>query len=303
MTARSLPSISVITPSFNQGIFLERTLASVATQSYPPLEHLIFDGGSSDNTVALLQRTHPPIRWVSKPDDGQADAVNQGLAVARGEVIAWINSDDLYAPEAFVRVARRFADDPDLDVVYGDAEHIDVDDQPFEAYPTGLWDPRLLPHVCFLCQPAVFFRRRVVQRIGLLNPELRYCMDYEYWLRLAAAGCRFAYLPETLAGSRLYSSNKTLADRPAVHREIAEMLHSRFGSVPLRWVVAYANHSAASRWDRQRQPWRYSGRFWRLLITHQWRWNRGPGLRSWIDWLRASRHQRRLAAVLAAASP
>lgn len=302
MNQRTLPSISVITPSFNQGTFLERTLASVAMQSHAPLEHLIFDGGSSDNTVSLLQETQPPVSWVSRPDGGQADAVNQGLAIARGEVIAWINSDDIYYPDAFARVAQRFADDPTLDVVYGNAEHIDVQDQPFEAYPTALWDPALLAHVCFLCQPAVFFRQRVVQRIGLLDAKLRYCMDYDYWLRLAAAGCRFAYAPETLAGSRLYASNKTLADRPAVHREISEMLHSHFGSVPLRWVVAYANHSAASRWDRRRHPWRYAGLFWHLLIASQWHWNRSPGLRSGINWLRAQRRQRRLAAVLAAAS-
>ncbi len=299
----TLPTISVITPSFNQGPFIGRTLASVAAQSYPALEHLVFDGGSSDDTLSVLRQAGASVRWVSRPDGGQADAVNQGLQVARGELIAWINSDDVYYPEAFSRVAHRFAADPSLDVLYGDADHIDRHDQPFETYPTAAWDPLLLPHVCFICQPALVFRRRVLERVGLLNAGLRYCMDYEYWLRLAAAGCRFAHLSEKLAGSRLYGTNKTLADRPAVHREIAEMLKATTGSVPLRWVAAYANHAAASRWDPRRHPWRHRLRASGVLLRHQWQWNQGPGLGSLLQLLLARRRQRRLAAVEATASP
>lgn len=299
----NLPTISVITPSFNQGSFLARTIASVASQSHLALEHLVFDGGSSDATITVLQQSGPAVRWVSQPDLGQADAVNQGLQAARGELIAWINSDDIYYSGAFERIAGRFAADPTLDVLYGDADHIDTHDRPFEPYPTACWDPLLLPQVCFICQPALFFRRRVLDRVGLLDASLRYCMDYHYWLRLAAAGCRIAYLPEKLAGSRLYATNKTLADRPAVHREIAEMLKRTTGSVPLRWVVAYAHHTAASRWDRHRQPWRFRFSFSQLLLLHQWQWNHSPGLGSLLQLLLARRRQRRLAAVLATASP
>lgn len=298
----SLPTISVITPSFNQGAFIARTLASVASQSYPPIEHLVFDGGSSDNTLAVLLQAEPAVRWVSQPDGGQADAVNQGLQAARGDVIAWINSDDVYYPQAFAQVAARFAADPSLDVVYGDADHINLLDEPFEPYPTAVWDPLLLPHVCFICQPALFFRRRVLDRVGLLNPKLRYCMDYEFWLRLAAAGCRVAYLPSKLAGSRLYRSNKTLANKPAVHREIAEMLLARTGAVPLRWVVAYANHSAANQWSPDRHPWTYRRLVLWKLLRWQWLWNRRPGLDSLLQLLRARDRQRRLRATLPAAS-
>lgn len=298
-----LPSISVITPSFNQGAFIARTLASVASQSYPPLEHLVFDGGSTDNTLSVLLQAGSAVRWVSQPDGGQADAVNHGLKAARGDVIAWINSDDIYYPDAFAQVAARFAADPTLDVVYGDADHIDLQDRPFEPYPTAVWDPLLLPHVCFICQPALFFRRHVLDRVGLLNPALRYCMDYEFWLRLAAANCRVAYLPRKLAGSRLYPSNKTLANKPAVHREIAEMLLARTGAVPLRWVLAYANHSTAARSWPQRQPWRYRFQVLWQLLRQQWHWNRRPGLRSLLQLLRARRRQRGLRAALQAASP
>jgi glycosyltransferase involved in cell wall biosynthesis len=265
--------ISVITPSYNQGDYIGRTLASVERQSLPALEHLVYDGGSRDGTLRVLRESGPRVHWVSRPDGGQAEAVNQGLQACRGEVIGWINSDDIYYPEAFARVAAAFEADPELDVVYGEADHIDVHDQPFEAYPTLPWDPDLLRQICYICQPALFFRRRVVDRVGLLDAALHYCMDYNYWLRLADAGCRFAYIPCKLAGSRLYANTKTLYDRPAVHREIADMFLSYQGAVPLRWVYAYAHYSTIQEIDRQRQPLRYLIGLSIETMRSQWRWN------------------------------
>jgi glycosyltransferase involved in cell wall biosynthesis len=281
--------ISVVTPSYNQGVFLGRTLASVASQSYPPHEHLVFDGGSSDETLQVLKAAGPGVRWVSQPDNGQADAVNQGLQAASGDIIGWLNSDDIYYPNAFKTVAETFAADPSLDVLYGAADHIDLDDIPFESYPTTFWDPDLLQHTCFICQPALFFRRRVIERVGLLDANLRYCMDYNYWLRLADANCRFAYIPEKLAGSRLYADNKTLSDRPAVHREIAEMFRSYQGEVPLRWVFAYAHHSTADRLDRSKEPIRFKLHLYLETMRSQWRWNHRIGISALRELRRASR--------------
>lgn len=270
--------ISVITPSYNQGEFIGRTLASVASQNHPAHEHLVFDGGSNDETLQVLKAAGPGVRWISQPDDGQADAVNQGLEAASGEVIGWLNSDDIYYPGALETVAAAFAADPNLDVVYGAADHIDLNDVPFESYPTTSWDPELLRHTCFICQPALFFRRRVLEQVGLLDASLRYCMDYNYWLRLADAGCRFTYIPKKLAGSRLYAENKTLSDRPAVHREIAEMFVNYQGNVPLRWVFAYANHSTAARMDRSQEPLRFKLHLFLRTMRSQWRWNRRLGI-------------------------
>ncbi|CAK6701998.1 glycosyltransferase family 2 protein [Synechococcus sp. CBW1107] len=281
--------ISVVTPSYNQGAFLARTLASVASQSHPAHEHLVFDGGSTDDTLQVLEAAGDGVRWVSRPDGGQADAVNQGLQAAGGDVIAWINSDDVYYPGAFARVAAAFANDPDLDVVYGAADHIDLNDRAFEVYPTTFWDPELLRHTCFICQPALFFRRRVVETVGLLDPGLRYCMDYNYWLRLADAGCRFAYLSDKLAGSRLYADNKTLRDRPAVHREIAEMFKAYDGQVPLRWVFAYAHHSTAAWIDRSDHPLRFKISLYLETMRSQWRWNHRVGISALRELRRASR--------------
>jgi glycosyltransferase involved in cell wall biosynthesis len=239
--------VTVVTPSFNQGRFIGRTLASVASQSGADIEHLVMDGASTDETLALLRQTSSPVRWQSEPDRGQAHAVNKGLHAGSGEIIGWLNSDDIYYPGAIAQVVAYFAANPQDDVVYGMADHIDLDDHAFERYPTQPWNLERLKQYCFICQPALFLRRRVVERYGYLDESLHYCMDYEYWMRLGCAGARFGYIEHKLAGSRLYAENKTLASRLPVHAEINGMLKEKLGRVPARWLVNYAFASAQSR--------------------------------------------------------
>lgn len=235
--------VSVVTPSYNQGPFIRRTIESVLSQKTDrfEMEYVVFDGGSTDETVDILKSYGDQIRWVSQKDKGQTDAVNQGIQATDGDIIAWINSDDIYYPGALDRVVEFFEKNPNLNVLYGLADHIDLDDRAFEAYPNEPWSyPRLL-ETCFICQPALFFRRRVVERHGLLDEELQYCMDYEYWLRLGEAGEVFGYLEEKLAGSRLYADNKTLGARIKVHHEILSMLKQKFKQVPELWLSHYAH--------------------------------------------------------------
>jgi glycosyltransferase involved in cell wall biosynthesis len=281
-------SISVITPSYNQGQFIERTLLSVLNQNIPGLEYIVFDGCSRDDTLAILRRYEDRLRWVSEPDHGQAHAVNKGIAASQGDIIGWLNSDDIYYPAALAKVQQYFHENPSVDVVYGDAFHIDVDDSKIEPYYTESWSFERFLSVCFLCQPAVFFRRRMVARFGLLDESLQFCMDYEFWLRLAKNGAVFAYLPEPLAGSRMYTQNKTLSQRLAVHAEINDMLKKKFGKVPTKWLLNFAHVKVAE--ERALRGWRRMTLISLQSVLASLRWNHEISkevLQNIVSWISA----------------
>jgi glycosyltransferase involved in cell wall biosynthesis len=227
----------VVTPSLNQGRFIERTIQSVLDQDYPDLEYVICDGCSSDQTPQVLNSYADRARVIREPDDGQAAAVNKGIRATSGEVIGWLNSDDVYRQGALATVSAYFGRHPEVDVVYGDAHLIDADDNIIGRYYTRAWDASRLPERPFLCQPSVFFRRRVVQRFGLLDERLQYTLDYEYWLRLARGGASFAYLPFTLACSRQHPDTKTLTGRMRIHAELNEMLRRYVKRIPDGWIL------------------------------------------------------------------
>jgi glycosyltransferase involved in cell wall biosynthesis len=234
-------SVSIITPSYNQGRFIERTIKSVLSQGHTDLEYFIFDGGSTDNTLTILTSYEQFLYWNSEKDNGQSHAVNKGLKLSTGPIIGWLNSDDIYYPEAINSVVEFFCENPNIDVVYGMADYIDVNDEITGPYPTESPDfNRLISH-CYLCQPATFFRRSVIKRAGLLDESLQYCMDYEYWIRLAKHKLRFTYLPIKLAGARMYPQTKTLGFRMEAHQEIKSMLKKHLDYVPDRWIMNYAH--------------------------------------------------------------
>jgi len=249
----SFPSISIITPSLNQGDFIRRTIGSVLNQGIPGLEYLVVDGGSADQTLEILAEWKDRLRWVSEGDGGQADAVNKGIRATQGDIIGWLNSDDIYYPKTLNRVGRFFEQRPDIDLVYGRGDHVDASGRVVEAYPTEPWDPERLKKACFLCQPAVFFRRAVTTRFGLLNERLRYCLDYEYWLRLAGGGASFFHMPHALAATRLHPEAKTLQSRLESVTETMRMLHDRLGRVPNEWLLSYARVRLNRKGERRLQ--------------------------------------------------
>jgi glycosyltransferase involved in cell wall biosynthesis len=232
--------ISVITPSFNQGEFIERTIQSVLSQTLGQheLDYVVMDGASTDQTVAILKRYENRLSFRSEPDHGQTHAVNKGLHATSGDIIGWLNSDDVYYPGAIKRICDYFAEHPDVDVIYGDAHFIDRHDQVMRDYPTEKWDIERLKSRCYISQPATFFRRRVLLQHGYLDERLHFCMDYEFWLRLGLQGVKFVYLPGVLAGSRMYAETKTSSGYLKANLEAIEMLKRHLQVIPAEWVVS-----------------------------------------------------------------
>lgn len=189
-----LPSITVITPSFNARETIERTLESVAEQRYPNVEHVIVDGGSTDGTVEILAAAEG-IRYVSEPDRGLSDAVNKGLAMATGEIVGWLNADDFYLPGALHKVAAAWQERPEAEWVTGICTIVDADDQEIRkgvtAYKRALlnrYSRRSLIVQNFIACPATFIRTQALRDVGGIDERFKYSMDYDVWLKLAKRG-------------------------------------------------------------------------------------------------------------------
>lgn len=213
------PKVSIVTPSYNQGQFIEETIRSVLLQGYPNLEYIIIDGGSSDNTPEIIREYEPWLTyWVSEPDRGQSHAINKGLRQSTGEIVAYLNSDDIYLPGTFRAVCAYFHKQSVVDVAYGDCRIINEDSQKLSLWRSLPFN--LFREVCqnFIYQPTLFMRRRVVQKIGYFDESLRYTMDIDYWYR-AGHDFNFAYLPIELACFRISSHSKTGTGRTPFVKE------------------------------------------------------------------------------------
>lgn len=209
---RHAPLVSIVTPSYNQGQFIEDTLLSVKNQDYPSIEHIVVDGGSTDNTLEILRKYESQynLRWISEPDEGQSDAVNKGFRIAKGELIGWLNSDDCYfSKDVISYVVSKFEGLRNVDMIYGDAIIIDENNLILRHKYSNPWFHSYLRLLfCFINQPSAFFRRQVVERYKLdVNIDLP--MDYEYWLRLVKNGLKFKHVNKILSAARIHSAAKT----------------------------------------------------------------------------------------------
>ncbi|MBV8226024.1 MAG: glycosyltransferase [Verrucomicrobia bacterium] len=268
-------SLAVVTPSFNQGKYIRQTIESVLAQRVQNLQYMVIDGGSTDETVEVLGSFGGKLKWISEPDRGTADAINKGFHSVGGEVLGWLNSDDIYYDGALESVQEFFEKNPDVDVVYGDADHIDADGSFIEKYPTEPWSWERFHEVCFISQPAAFFRRRVFERFGALDVRYPHCVDYELWIRWAKSGAIFQHLPKTLAATRLHAEAKTVAKRLACHEDINNILRNHLGKVPERWVLNYAYAAADDRGVRREQQLRFASALVKESVVASARWNRG----------------------------
>jgi glycosyltransferase involved in cell wall biosynthesis len=205
------PRVSIVTPSFNQAEFIAETIDTVLSQDYPHIEYLVVDGGSTDGTLGILRGFGDRVKWISEPDRGQSDAINKGWRRTTGEIIAWLNADDLYRPGAVSKAVAFLREHPNVDMVYGDCDYLDADGNVGERYHARPADGAelLCSPVTIVPQPATFLRRRVLQSVGYLDETLHNTLDFDYWVRVAARH-RIAYLPECLAGFRLHAGSKTV---------------------------------------------------------------------------------------------
>jgi glycosyltransferase involved in cell wall biosynthesis len=229
--------VSIITPSYNQARFLEKTIHSVLEQDYAEIEYIIVDGGSDDGSLEIIQQYAPRLSWwVSEKDQGQTDAINKGFARARGDVLAWINSDDTYNAGAVREAVAYLQAHPQAGMVYGDANLIDENDRVIGRFPAKQTDYRRLRHgYVHIPQQSAFFRADLWRKVGPLDPTFYFAMDYDLWVRLAALA-PLDYYPRLWANFRLHSSAKTIA---ADDRCWPEMLrvHRRLGGSPFAPIV------------------------------------------------------------------
>jgi len=256
----------------------------VLAQSYAGIEYIVMDGGSTDETIDVLRAYGPRLTWVSERDRGQADAINKGWRRTRGRIVAFLNSDDIYLPGAVEHAVRCLMEHPQAGAVYGEGYHVDERGAVLERYPTEPFSMARLEETCFICQPAVFLRRELVERVGYLDESLRYCMDYDLWIR-AARVAPFVFTPRYLAATRVHAETKTLGQRVPAHAEIMTMVRRHFGHVSASWVYAYAHALLGPR--RRESAWadaRFVVSLVGVSLVQFLRHNRRVPLAEWRRW-------------------
>ncbi len=249
------PLVSIITPSFNQARFLEATMQSVFSQDYPRIEYIVVDGGSTDGSVDTIKKHQARLAWwVSEQDQGQTDALNKGFARASGEILAWINSDDVYELNAVSSAVEYLLAHPEVGMVYADCNYISENGNVLGKFPAAQTDYKLLREgYVHIPQQTTFFRAELYKQVAPLDSSFYFAMDYDLWTRLAAH-TTFKYLPQTWANFRLHTSGKTIAADDRCWPEMIRV-HYRDGGKFLSVIVAkyYIRKMIAPLWNWRRR--------------------------------------------------
>lgn len=230
----ALPSLSVITPSFNSAEFIEDALLSVSRQEHVSVEHIVVDGASTDPTVEIVSR-RSRVLCITEPDDGQSDAINKGFRCASGDLVGWLNADDYYLPGALQAIAEAAEQHPDADVIYGDCVFVDGRGDIVRSKVEHDFDRAVLMHFgCYIPSTSTFFRRRVIDSGYLLDCQYRVCMDFEYFARLAHAGFKFHYVPRFIAAFRWHGDNVSIRNmgRRAEERRLVQQRYGGYSNSP-----------------------------------------------------------------------
>jgi len=220
------PVISIITPSFNQGNYLEETILSVVEQKFTEFEYIVIDGGSTDNSTDIIKKYKDRITYsVSEKDKGQSDAINKGFCKATGEIVAWLNSDDMYFPYTLQYVADIFHNNPDVDLLYGDVEQL-YENGKTEYYKVKTFEPLDFLSRVSIHQPSVFWRKKLLDEVGLLDENLHYLMDYDLWMSIFF-NYKTLKVDKLLSRFRIHSKSKTSNNAPGLYLDYRKIF-SRF---------------------------------------------------------------------------
>lgn len=224
------PKVSIITPSYNQGQFLEATIQSVLVQDYPDIEYIIVDGASKDNSVEIIRKYQDKLAWwVSEKDKGHADALNKGFGRASGEILAWLNSDDTYYPGAVSEAVAYLVDHPEVGMVYGDANLIDEEGNFLEKFASKQTDYRaMLRGSVHIPQATTFFRADLWKKVGPLDLKLFFAFDYDFWVKLAKVS-EVRYLPRLWANFRMHNLGKSVKNDDRCYPDMIKVYEREMG--------------------------------------------------------------------------
>lgn len=240
---KQCPLVSIITPSFNQGSYIEDTILSVKNQTYRNIEHIVIDGGSTDSTLAILRKYENEygLLWISEPDEGQADAIAKGFRRAHGSIIGWINTDDYYTDSKVLdRIVNAFENCPDCDVITGSGYWVDEKKRVISRIKADrrLISRKYMRYADFILQPSTFFRKRVLERVSI-NKEYTYVFDWLFFLEMFEKNYKFMVIDDELSAYRFYQSNKTAQDNAARKKEIFRVMQRNFGHFGFQTIYCY----------------------------------------------------------------